>query len=109
MPKNLRFWTNVALIAGAHVAIIVGLIRWSKTSKDANTQSVMWMNGGAGDGVVFANKTTPAMRKESKMEALRLPEVGDDRPFLASAPSEIQLPAKETPTPSKPQPQEKTK
>jgi TonB family protein len=100
MPKNLRFWGNVALIAAAHVAIIVGLIRWSGNSRETNTQSVVWMSGGAGDGVVLEKKNpptakTPVPRKESKTESIRLPEVEEDRPYLASAPSEIQLP---TPT-----------
>src|ERR1041385_6516440 len=100
MPKNWRFWSNVALIAAAHAAVIFGLIRWSSAGKDASTQSVIWMNGGGGDGVVLANKTSPAPRKESKKDAGRLPEVDNDRAFLASAPSEIQLPAKPTPTPT---------
>jgi TonB family protein len=116
MPKNLRFWSNVTLITAAHVAVIYGLIRWSREGKDASGQSVMWLNGGAGDGLVLEKKNpptakSPAPRKESKTESIRLPEVDDDRPFLASAPSEIQLPSKPliTPTPvhtPKPKPKE---
>src|SRR2546421_5648561 len=123
MPKNLRFWANVALIAAAHVAIIVGLIRWSRESKDASAQRVMWLNGGAGDGVVLEKKNpmstkSPAPRKESKTE-LKERESEEDRPYLASAPSEIQLPTpkpspKPTPTATparspKPSPTAKTK
>lgn len=102
MRKNLRFWSNVALIAVAHVAIIVGLIRWSHVREEANAQSIVWMNGGAGDGVI-TEKRSPAPidarlpRKESKTELLKDRESDEDRPFLASAPSEIQLP---TPTAS---------
>lgn len=96
MPKNLRFWTNVALIAMAHVVIIVGLIRWSRAEKDASAQSIVWMSGGAGDGIVSEKKIlpprSPAPRKESKMEATKEHDADEDRPFLASAPSEIQLP-----------------
>lgn len=106
MPKNLRFWSNMILIAAAHVAIIVGLVRWSSKSKEATGPSVMWLNGGAGDGVVLEKKNPPATkspppRRETKAEPIRLPEVDDDRPFLASAPSDIQLPSKPliTPTP----------
>jgi TonB family protein len=100
MPKNLRFWTNVALIAAAHVAIIIGLIHWSRAEKDNGAQSIVWMNGGAGDGIVAEKKIpppikSPAPRKESKTEALKDRELDEDRPFLASAPSEIQMP---TPT-----------
>src|ERR1700674_4775526 len=103
MPKNLRFWSNVTLIALAHVALVVGLIRWSRASSDAGAQSVVWLNGGGGDGVVTEKKNPPApvksplSRKESKTESLKEQESVEDRPYLASAPSEIQLP---TPKPS---------
>src|SRR5947207_12490267 len=102
MPRHLRFWSNVALIATAHIAVIVGLIRWSHESKDANGQSVVWLNGGTGDGVVLEKQNpptakSPTPRKESKTEPVRLREAEEDRPYLASAPSEIQLP---TPKPS---------
>src|SRR5256885_17097865 len=116
MPKNLRFWINVTLIAAAHIAIVGGLVRWSNASasKDASAGSVIWMNGGAGNGVVSEKKT--AAETKSKREEVRLPEVEEDRAFLASAPSEIQLPAKPTPTPTvtpihtpKPKPKETPK
>ncbi|HEV2965883.1 MAG TPA: TonB family protein [Chthoniobacterales bacterium] len=117
MPKNLRFWSNVALISAAHVAIIAGLIHWSSKSAQGSGQSIMWLNGGSGDGVVADKKNppatkSPAPRKETKAESIKLPEVDDDRPFLASASSEIQLPSKPltTPTPTPvhtPKPKEK--
>ena len=103
MPKNLRFWSNVTLIALAHVAIVVGLIRWSRASSNASAQSVVWLNGGGGDGVATDKKNPPAPvksplpRKESQTESLKEREPVEDRPYLASAPSEIQLP---TPKPS---------
>ncbi len=103
MPKNLRFWTNVGLIAAAHVAIIIGLIHWSRENKDGTAQSVVWMNGGAGDGVVTEKKNlpvplkSPLPRKESKTKPLREQESEEGRPYLASAPSDIQMP---TPKPS---------
>ena len=99
MPKNLRFWINVGLITVGHVAVILGLIRWSRASNDANAQSIVWMNGGAGDGVVAEKKDLPSPtrppRKELKTELLKERDADEDRPLLASAPSEIQLP---TPT-----------
>lgn len=117
MPKNLRFWSNVTLIALAHVALVVGLIRWSRASSNAGAQSVVWLNGGGGDGVVTEKKNPPAPvksplpRKESKTESLRERETAEDRPYLASAPSEIQLPTP-TATPArspKPSPTAKAK
>ena len=100
MPKNLRFWTNVGLIGLAHLAVIYGLIRWSRDSKDPGSQSVVWMNGGAGDGIVTEKKNLPLREKslprmESKTERAR--DEDEDRPVLTSALSEIQLP---TPRPS---------
>jgi len=108
MPKNLRFWSNLGLIAAAHVAIIVGLIRWSGKRQDAGGQSVMWLNGGAADGVGLEKKNpaidkSPAPRKESKTEPLKDRDPDQDRPYLASAPSDIQWPtptASPAPTPS---------
>jgi len=97
MPKNLRFWSNLALIAAAHLVVIIGLIRWSRESKDANAQSVVWMSGGGGDGVVLQNKNKPAPRKESRTELLKQRDADEDRPVLASAPSEIQMPPTLTP------------
>src|SRR6266581_5250663 len=107
MPKNLRFWTNVGLIAFAHILVIVGLIRWSHESKNASGQSVVWLNGGGGDGLVTEKKNllaplrSPSPRKESKADSLKEREPDEDRPYLASAPSDIQLPTprpKSTPT-----------
>src|ERR1700686_1503896 len=99
MPKNLRFWSNVTLIALVHVALVVGLIRWSRASSNASAQSVVWLNGGGGDGVVTERKNpptpvkSPLLRRELKTESLKEREpVEEDRPYLASAPSEIQLP-----------------
>jgi TonB family protein len=98
MRKNLRFWSNVTLIALAHVALIVGLIRWSRESKAAGAQSVVWMNGGGGDGIVERKNALAPVKsalphKESKTETLKEHDPDEDRPYLASAPSEIQLPA----------------
>src|SRR6202040_1137323 len=102
MPKNLRFWPNVGLIACAHILVIVGLIRWSRESKNTSAQSVVWLNGGGGDGLVPEKKNLPAPlrsplpRKESKAESLKERDVNEDRPYGVSAPSDSQL---STPTP----------
>src|SRR6266849_3602232 len=103
MSIDARFWRNLTLIGLVHLAFIVGLIRWSRETKKSNAQSTVWLNGGAGDGVVTEQKNLPAPlksplpRKESKADALKEPEPDEDQPYLASAPSDIQLP---TPRPS---------
>ena len=103
MPKNLRFWTNVGLIGLVHVAVIYGLIRWSREGKDAAGQSVIWLNGGTGDGVVTEKRVAPVheeppTRRESRTETSR--DEDEDRPLLTSAPSDIQLPVKPLATPA---------
>jgi len=57
MPKNVRFWRNVTLIGLAHAVAIVALVRWSRESDKTNAQSVVWMNGGAGDGGAFRSSS----------------------------------------------------
>ena len=102
MPKNLRFWINVGLITAGHVALLIGLIRWSNASNhDSSAQSVIWMNGGAGNGIV-TTKTEPPLREKPPLHAEsktdKLQEQDEDHPVLTSAPSEIQL-ATPAPTP----------
>jgi TonB family protein len=105
MPKNARFWRNVTLIGLAHVALIIGLVRWSRETRNASAQSVVWMNGGAGDGNAPEAKMAPSPkprkaarpRIESTPEPLRKEDAEEEQPVLTSAPSEIQLP---TPKPS---------
>lgn len=92
---NLRFWRNVLLIGGAHVAAIVGLIRWSADSKRPVAQKVTWLSGGA-------EASLPASRPVSvSTPAAREPDQTDDadQTALTAAKSEIQIPAP-TPTPS---------
>ena len=100
MSKDARFWRNVGIIGLAHVAILVGLIRWSREPKNPGAQSVVWMNDGAGDGAATESKSaaTPMVAKISTPtpEPKRREESEEDRPILASTKSDIQLP---TPTP----------
>jgi TonB family protein len=116
MPRDVRFWRNVAFIGLAHVIVIGGVIRWSREAKPpAPAQSVVWMNGGAGDGdagpvespaapVQTVSLTTPLPEPEM---VPTVPPDEEDRAVATSAPSEIQLPTPEpsaTPTPPKPRP-----
>src|ERR1700730_7079860 len=105
MPKNFPFWRNVTLIGLAHVALITGLVRWSHETR-TNPQSVVWMNGGAGEGAVALAKpaSPPKPKKVSLPAPTPKPEVRDepeeDRAVLTSATSDIQLPpATPKPTP----------
>src|ERR1700719_4148977 len=107
MAKDARFWRNVTLIGLAHVAILVGLIRWSRETKSSNRQTIVWMNGGAGDGVAktrsaAAPKPMKASKPPPEVRPSKTEEVEDERPVLASAKSDIQLPAPASTTTPKP-------
>ncbi len=99
-----RFWGNVFLIALAHLALILGLIRWSAAAKaPSNPENIVWL-GAAGDPSAdeFQKQESPlatqgATNNESSEEQ---DEVADPNP-MASAKSEIELPtATPKPTPT---------
>src|SRR4029453_6405144 len=102
MPKDSRFWRNVTLIALAHVALLLGLIRWSvEARRSSNAQSIVWISGGedlaAGEpksGGSLQPAVTPIPAPES--ERLEKDEATEETPLVTAAKSEIELP---TPTP----------
>jgi TonB family protein len=96
---NLRFWRNLALIGFAHVAVITGLIRWSRQADAAKPPRVVWLNAGADNAVPSAKANsppspanTPPAKIESKVEPPIESEPQDEQPLLTSARSEIQFP-----------------
>jgi TonB family protein len=107
-----RFWANVVLIALAHGALIVGLIRWSVAAKaSSNPESIVWL-GGAGDLPADESekqespspKHPPTEAKSSRSEQ---DETADKKPVVTTAKSEIELPTATpkptaTATPAKP-------
>jgi TonB family protein len=97
MPRDARFWRNVTIIAVAHIAIVIGLVRWNRETAKASLQSIVWMTG------EVAAIGSPA-RTETPTDAAPPPEVApsirdqQEEPSLqTSAKSDIQL---STPTPS---------
>ena len=105
MSKDTRFWRNVTLIGLAHVVVVVGLVRWSRETKNSKAKSIVWMNGSAGDGAVTGTKgaAPPKPLKAStpapEPKPLKKEEPDDEQPVLTSAKSDIQLPTpKPTPT-----------
>ena len=61
----VRFWRNVILIALAHVALIVGLIRWSVAARaSTNAESIVWL-GSAEDLAARENEEVPSAQRES--------------------------------------------
>jgi len=96
VSKDARFWRNVTLIGLAHVGLIVGLVRWSRETKNEQSQSIVWLNGGAGDSAGANGAPPPKLVKASAAPAepkqTRPEETEEDKPILTSAKSEIQLP-----------------
>src|SRR6266478_2877081 len=110
MSKDARFWRNVTLIALAHVAFLVGLIRWNlQTRSPSNAQSVVWIGGAEGGAVETksaAASPVKVLAARAEPTPLKSDEPEDENPLLTAAKSEIQLPtpkpaATPTPTPTR--------
>jgi TonB family protein len=101
MPKDARFWRNVTLIALAHVALLLGLIRWSVEARSSsNAQSIVWISGAEdlAAGEPESSEPPPAMTPISppESEPLKKDEAAEKLPLVTAAKSEIELPS---PTP----------
>lgn len=101
MPRDARFWRNVLLIAVAHIAVLIALVRWSHATRPSDSQSIMWMSSGGTD---VAPESLPA-KIEKAIEATSPPETDtplstppeeDEPPIPSQAKSDLQLPS---PTP----------
>src|SRR4029453_14898023 len=74
MSKDARFWRNVTLIALAHIALLVGLIRWSLHAKSLsnaqrNAQSIVWF--GSAKMAAGKTKSAPPKRQGNTQEKPR--------------------------------------
>ena len=96
MSKDARFWRNVTLIALAHIALLVGLIRWSLQAKtSSNAQSIVWIGGAEGDAAETKSATPSPVKilsAPAEPRLLKSDELEDEKPLLTAAKSEIQLP-----------------
>ena len=97
MPRDARFWRNVTIIALAHIAVIIVLVRWSRATEKVSLQSIVWMSG------EVATMGSPA-RTETATDAMPPPEVTpsisdqqEEPSPQTSTKSDIQL---STPTPA---------
>ncbi len=99
MSRDLRFWRNVILIGLAHVALLVGMIRWGGAMKKPLKTNVVWMAAPA--SVVAAPEPTPVSANEETppAEAEEASPPPDVRPAPALTPAESDIPLS-TPTPS---------
>jgi TonB family protein len=99
-----HFWGHVFLIALAHVALIVGLIRWSVAARaSVNPDSIVWLGGQAGLSVSepqieeSPSPKLPATDTESSKP--ERDEFAQEKPAVTSAKSDIELPTA-TPKPT---------
>src|SRR4029453_401682 len=103
MPKDPRFWRNVTLIALAHVALLLGLIRWSVEARSSsNAQSIVWISAAEdlATGETESRESpqpavTPNLPTES--EPLKKDEAAEETAVVTAAKSEMELPS---PTPT---------
>ena len=98
--KNSRFWQNVVLIALAHVALILGLIRWSVAARaSSNPESIVWL-GSAEDlaaGELESEPSAPATAPPVEPKPPKHDEAEEEKPVVTASKSEIELPS---PTPN---------
>jgi len=103
-----RFWRNVTLIAFAHVALIVGLIRWSVAARaSTNAESIVWL-GSAEDLAAGQpeNEEAPSAQREAhpiQPKPLKDDQAEEEKRLVTAAQSEIELPSptpKPTPKPT---------
>jgi len=106
MPRDARFWRNVTIIAVAHIAILIALVRWNRETRPANLQSIVWMSGGGTDIAAQSPppQTETAMESTPPAETEAPPrsklEEQDEPPVPTLAKSDLQLPpATPSPTP----------
>ena len=94
-----RFWRNVVLIALAHVALILGLIRWSVAARaSSNPESIVWL-GAAEDLAAGELESEPSPRATTPPVEPKTPkedEAEEEKPVVTASKSEIELPS---PTP----------
>jgi TonB family protein len=96
MPRDARFWRNVTIIAVAHIAVVIALVRWNREKGRPHLQSIVWLSS------EVVARPEPAIETAAPLEEdtpRTKPEEHEDPPVPASARSDIQLPIT-TPSPS---------
>ena len=96
MARDARFWRNVAIIAVAHVAVLIALVRSKSEAARSNVQEIVWMSGGA---ETASSTPPPAAETPSEMAPSPNPDEGAQPPDVTAANSDIQL-LTPTPTPT---------
>ena len=109
MPNHRQFWRIVGLIGVAHVAVVIGLLRWNSGSKTSGPATVVWVTGDAEQGSSnrgYGGLPAATSARESESDATPAPTPAtspdnNESVVLPSAKSEIELPSPTvTPTPA---------
>ena len=93
-PRDARFWWNVALVAVAHLVVLLALARGSRDATPPNLQTVVWMNSD-----VSAAAAEPRSIPASSPTPAEIEKPEPAPAHSAAAKSEIQMPSP-TPTPT---------
>ena len=97
MRRNAPFWRNLALVGIVHVAVLLGLSRWSGKAQKLSASEIVWIDAGA---MTSISPVAPA-----EVEEPVTTEENDIAPVVPAAPpesaasSDIVLP-ETTPTPT---------
>ena len=64
MKRDLRFWRTALLIAAAHAALLIAVLRWTSEARGSNAESITWMDAGSSadpdERVTFEEEAQPA-------------------------------------------------
>ena len=63
MPRDARFWRNVTIIAVAHIAVVIALVRWNYEKGRPRLQSIVWLSSEA------AARTEPAIEAAAPLRS----------------------------------------
>jgi len=100
MPRDVRFWRNVVIVSVAHIAIIIGLVRWNRAAARVSLQSIVWMSAGITDVAVKTGQEQMARMTEKRPENEKPPKTEElIEPSVTPVPSDLQLPSR-TPSPT---------
>src|SRR3712207_6221455 len=101
MRRNAPFWRNLILVGILHVAVLLGLTRWSGKAQKLNASEIVWIDPGAAGALaalVPAAPEPPLPADESDAQA-PAPEQPTDTPAASDIVLPVSTPSP-TPTPS---------
>jgi TonB family protein len=98
MSRDTRFWTNVALVTVAHLAVVLALARGSREEPQANLQSVVWMSADAAAAAEPRHTPTP-VSSVAPLESVSHTPLKSEIQMPSPTPTPT-IPPKPSPTPS---------